>query len=134
MGALPAKKRAPARRPPRLAPPMPTEADSVTDIEPPKIEDADADNAMITESGDRFFPDDIADARIFQLEHGAMPEHPERWPWPEWSIDARTLAGVPTADLLAYCPTRGTCFPYGLPENAHHAACIHGEAFATDAE
>lgn len=85
----------------------------------PLIEGADADNAMTNPEGDRFFPDSSADALIFNADHGATPEHPDRWPWPE-----------PEPFDPTHCPTPGQCFPYGFGPDTSFAACIHGETSA----
>lgn len=111
------------------------------------VEGADADNAMVTPEGHRFFPDSSADALILNADHGAIPEHPDRWPWPgvlvgddpeaadqpDDEVEPETALPV-QPDLLEYCPTRDVCFPYGQPVDAHHVTCVHGEAFADDPE
>lgn len=87
---------------------------------------ADQDNSMITPDGDRFFPDSAEDAAVFRDEHDAVPEHPDRWPWPDDEPPAEAEPFDP-----AHCPTPGMCFPYGLAPDTSHAACIHGETHAS---
>jgi hypothetical protein len=99
---------------------------------------------MVTPDGDRFFPDSSADALIFNADHGATPEHPDRWPWPgvlvgedpeaadkpDVIVEPEAVAAPPFDP--EHCPTPGMCFPYGFGPDTSHAACIHGETHAAE--
>lgn len=53
-----------------------------TKLQPIEPASAHQDNSMIAPNGDRFFPDNPEDAAVFRDGHDAVPEHPDRWPWP----------------------------------------------------
>lgn len=111
----------PPRAKAAVTPDIITDTPSGPPIEFPRIEDADADNAMITPGGDRFFPDSLDDALTFAREHDAIPQDLTRWPW-SW------IEGWPTAERKTHCPTPDVCFPYGFGTGYH--GCIHGETYA----
>ena len=82
---------------------------------PPEKQDA----AMRAFDGEVFVASSREDALLFHVEYGAVPLHPERWPWPG-------VAGVPLVpDAGEFCPEPDSCFPYGLAPGMTAAACVH---------
>lgn len=101
----------------------------------PKIDQvtdpAEAPHAMVDDKGQLFFPDDAAGARLLNVEHGATPLRPERWPWPDWQGTPDVARGnVATGPLdleeIPLPPCADECFPNGLPVGWREACCIHG--------
>lgn len=66
-----------------------------TKLQPIEPASAHQDNSMIAPNGDRFFPDNPEDAAVFRDGHDAVPEHPDRWPWPAPTQPAVSLERQP---------------------------------------
>lgn len=84
----------------------------------------DQDNTMVIqgEFGARSYvwPTSADEALMAHVEHGAVPLHPERWPW-----KGDTLVPLPP-HASEFCDTPDVCFPNGLAVGTTAATCVHG--------